>query len=241
MSKVTIAIQCHNFQHRLCWMLSSLLGQNVAVRVSHAPRNGTPATEDVIAFFSDAGLNVYSLLVEDYSLFEQRGLVRSLQVQQAEADWILFADTDMVYQPEFFTRLSCYLQRHQDYDGVFTCGRWSQPNDRKRFTRRMVAQYAYPCLVSAAWDQAICLDLVRRSNVGAGFFQLVRTAVCDGYYVKKSNDRRWSERGQKARSDIQFRRRIGKRKKLPGWFSAAQIHLNHPRDSEAGKHLEVQR
>lgn len=105
------------------------------------------------------------------------------------------------------------------------------------------------CHVSGAFALASTLPKIRRGNVGAGFSQLINVthAPHGGYYVRKeeTSDWSWDTRMQKARSDIQFRRRIsrlgGPRRSLPHWFSAGLIYLNHNRDNEFGHHLEEQR
>ena len=64
LSSLTIALYCHNFQRRLCWMLSSLLDQKdpprLVVDVTHMHGNGDPSTEDVVAHYRGRGLDVRS-------------------------------------------------------------------------------------------------------------------------------------------------------------------------------------
>ncbi len=245
--QITIALQCHNFQRRLAWMLSSLLGQlGVTIDVAHMPENGQPSTEDLLAYFRMAGLHVTSTVYDDIATFERRGVTRTRQVQQCETPWILFADCDMVYHPEYFLRL--LFQLKDDYHGMLIAGRQSQPNDRVRFTRRLVKRNSWAdyqsWYIRDAFAKAQELQCVNRRNVGAGYFQLIQTADCGGYYVTEDEcrDHRWSVKGQKARSDQQFRHRIGDKRRLPKWFSQNQIHLNHARDNTAAVvHLDMQR
>jgi len=62
----------------------------------------------------------------------------------------------------------------------------------------------------------------------------------EGVYVdpEKCKDSHLLRQGQRAKSDVQFRRSMGgtTRIKLP-----TQIHLNHRRDKEEGQHLTEQR
>jgi len=60
----------------------------------------------------------------------------------------------------------------------------------------------------------------------------------DGLYqpVGKKIDRPW-KKGQKAKSDLQFKRRLG-RERIP---LPIQYHCQHVRDNEVGYHTEVQR
>src|SRR5687768_3449520 len=95
---ITIAVQCHNFQRRLCWMLSSLAQQTapnlVVIDIAHLPSNGQPTTEAVIERFSDR-LNIRSSPWTDFDQFQFRGIVRNRQLRNCLTHWILFSDSDM--------------------------------------------------------------------------------------------------------------------------------------------------
>jgi len=238
---ITLAIQCHNFQRRLSWMLSSLLPQRdgLTVQVDAVEGNGEPTTEYLAAYFQRAGLNVQLTTWPDIHEFERRGLVRSAQIQRATSSHILFADSDMVYAPEFFPRLFSVCD--SEYAGMYISGRMSQ--ESPEYASQLIASVGPRLPVPHPFEAAASLPLVRRGCVGAGFFQLVRVDACGGYYVTEAEcaDWRWTGRGQKANSDKQFRHRIGDTKALGRWFSENQIHLNHERDNQAGRHLETQR
>jgi hypothetical protein len=165
---------------------------------------------------------------------------------------MLFADTDMIFHTRFFYRMIELIttdDQYKDYEGIMTCGRWSQDNSIIEKTNQFVNLLVYdkPAYIVDIWSLADTkLDKVSRSNVGAGFFQLINMKKCnhDGFYVEedKCKDYDWEEKGQKAKSDQQFKRRIGFKKRMPSWFSEAQMHLNHERDNMFnGKHLEDQR
>jgi len=238
-------------------MLSSLLAQKkqsryeLIVDIAHFSDNGNPSTENVINFFSDKGLKIYNRLYNDYDRFKYRGLTRNDQIASCSTDFMLFADTDMVYHNRFFYRMMELIttdEQYKNYNGIMTCGRWSQDNSKIELTNEFVDSLIQndPVYVDNIWvitDQK--LEKIGRGNVGAGFFQLINTSTCkhDKYYVEEDNckDYDWEEKGQKAKSDQQFKRRIGLKKKMPSWFSEAQIHLNHKRDYQEGRHLEDQR
>jgi len=236
---ITIAIQSDNFEHRLCWMLSSLSEQtarNFIIDVAYLGNN--PLMQATLDAFPALAIKRRPYLDDDR--FRFRGLVRNDQLSDCCTSWLLFADTDHVYHAEYFERLAAELTNHRQYGGMLTAGRWSCPVDQ---ANALVAEHDYPAPVHTPWAKARKLDLIRRSNVGAGYFQLINARVCDhgGYYVKRTRDGDWRGGGQKARSDMQFRRRIAIKMKLPRWFSRAQIHLNHVRDSDAGHHITEQR
>ena len=81
-----IAINCHNYQHRLCWMLSSILQQdgnipNILVNISYTPNNGSPTTENVCAFFRDAGLDIKETVL-DMDQIKNRSYARQVQSEE---------------------------------------------------------------------------------------------------------------------------------------------------------------
>jgi len=239
-------------------MLSSLLAQKkqsryeLIVDVAHMADNGTPSTEELALYFSEKGLIVRGRAYNDYSRFKYRGLTRNDQIASCDTDFLLFADTDMVYHNRFFFRMMELLftdEDYKNYDGILTCGRWSQDNPTIEKTNELVDYLVAkdPVYIKDIWSVVDRkLDKVKRSNVGAGFFQLINMGKCDhgGIYVPEDGckDYSWEKRGQKAKSDQQFKRRIGMKKKLPAWYSEAQIHVNHYRDNMfEGRHLEDQR
>lgn len=248
---ITIAIQCHNFQRRLCWMLSSLAQQTypglVAVDVAHVRGNGKPTTEKVLALFSDA-LAIRSSAWDDFNQFQLRGLVRNRQIAECQTEWLMFGDCDMVYHPEYFDRLMNELDRqHKAASYMISSGRTSNPPE---LTNAMVDGLfeQYPLTITKPFERSNSLPKRPMRNVGAGFCQLINMSHCPhgGYYVSPEENRDWKwTRGSNPKSDMQFRRRIGRdggdRQRLPHWFSENAIHLNHDRDPEAGRHLETQR
>jgi len=221
-------------------MLSSLIGQEVVINVATMRGNGSPWTcKDLATRFRALGVDVRVIEYEDLSQFERRGVVRSMQVQECDTDHILFADSDMVYDPTFFADL--YAEIDGNYRGMYTAGRMSQ--ESPVYADALINRVGLSLPVEDPFARASSLPLVKRSNVGAGFFQLVLLDACDGYYVTSGEcrDKRWSDNIQCARSDKQFRRRIGEKIKLGRRFTHGQCHLNHCRDNMVGHHLEQQR
>ena len=71
--KLEIALQCHNYQRRLCWQLSSFLQQDgdipeITVNIASLKNNGSPSTEEVIECFRDNHLNIKHTVIIDYRL-----------------------------------------------------------------------------------------------------------------------------------------------------------------------------
>ena len=251
---LTISIQCHNFQKRLCFMLSSLLEQtdkDFIIDISYLKNNGNPSTESVIDFFNKKGLIIKETVYNDLDRFQYRGLTRTDQMERCDTDFLLFADTDMVYNFKMIENLKDIINNDDSfvkYNGIMTCGRYSQPNDKINKTNFLVNSYVIdkPMYIEGVWDVVDSkLEKIGRKNVGAGFWQLINFNECDhkNYYVKDNEcrDMGWTNGFQKASSDIQFRKRIGCNKKMPKWFSENQIHLNHNRDSFYKEHINEQR
>ena len=244
---ITFCIQCHNFERRLCWMLSSLVEQTVkdfAIDVAFIARTSRLNARAVVEFFQAQGLEIVAREYTDFQYFERRGLTRNDQLRQCSTPWIWFCDSDHVYHPHYIERILPELEKHSDEDKILTAGRMSTPPTQ---TSQLVdaAIVSDPVCIDNTFQQADHLEpKARRRACGAGHTQIVRS---DGdhnrIYVDESRcrDWPWSTRFQKAKSDIQFRRRCGGAIKLPAWFTLNQIHLNHPRDNEVGRHLEDQR
>lgn len=248
---ITIAVQCHNFQRRLAWMLSSLAQQSnpglVAIDIACMERNGRPSTEALAEYFGSR-IQTRLSVWRDIEQFQYRGLVRNRQLQECNTEWLMFGDCDMVYHPEYFARLKAELdEHHAAATYMLSSGRTSNPKEDTNALVDSVSLDPEP-IVQGAYERADRLTKIRRRNVGAGFCQLINMqhAPHEGYYVRPQENKDWNwGRGSNPRSDMQFRKRIGRnggaRQALPDWFSKTAIHLNHDRDPDAGKHLETQR
>ena len=239
--KIEILIQCHNFQRRLCWMLSSLFNQDCVAtlvpQVATLAGNGDPNTESIIQMFNSINFRVKHLIIDDVDKFAYRGCVRNKQVTalDEDTDWVLFTDSDMVYESGFFRELEFLLNTLPSESKIYSVGRFSSDVDQ---TNKLVDDYCYPCYFPET-DMIKQLCNIPRRNCGAGYFQLVRKSDLAGYYIAgRAKDKHLFKDGQKARSDIQFRKRFGLVK-----FNMinSQWHLNHVRDNELGQHTEVQR
>jgi len=243
---IEIAVTTHFFQRRFCWMLSSILQQDkphldIIVNSAYVENTGDPTTKDVLDFFEGQGLVIKHTSYPNHKILQFRGLVRNRQLRETEANWMLFADTDVVYPLDYFKLLTELLEGRFKNDGrCLFSGRYSTNLEE---TEHLVDAMPYPQVIPDAFNQANKLPSVKRSNIGAGFCQIASVrAIRDklgGLYVKpeKCKDWSWDQRFQKAKSDQQFRRAMGKAK-LP---LPRQIHLQHIRDNEVGHHVEIQR
>jgi len=242
--KIELAVSCHYFQKRFCWMLSSILQQvgelpEIEVSVAYIKNKGNPTIEEIVDCFQYNGLSIQSFPYEDESRFQYRGLVRTDMLQKSDADWIWFGDCDMVINPEFFNSAMIALSsdEYKDCDKCLYTGRHSTMLDE---TEDLVDEFDYPKIIDRAWEMAYNLESVPKSNIGAGFCQIVNVKQMrekhGGYYINKVKDNSW-DKFWKTRSDSHFRRRVGKKKIDLPWF----IHFQHRRDNEVGRHIEIQR
>ena len=250
--KIEIAISCVWFQRRLCWMLSSIAQQinapELIVNIGYIPNNGNPITENVGNFFRH-----YFELKQVICSPEEipyRGLVRNRQLANSKADWILFADSDMVYHPNFFENLAVILNGSlanetrcisasrisldKDYCNDFFKS-WDVNNG---FLVPNVAETVSKFPINQGHGRGVGKNGVTR-NVGAGYFQLANVENLrknhQGLYWQPTN-RRDPSWGYK--SDRQFRQMVGG---ICPVEILPQYHLNHERDSDLGKHVEIQR
>lgn len=255
---ITIAIQCHNFQHRLCWMISSLFDQTstappITLDIAFHKGNGNPTTLRVIEYFSKlvditGKTDRLKFILREFTekeshTFNHRGLLRNIQLTECRDPWLLFSDSDMVYHPEFFGNLAKELTTtHKFASYMLTCGRMS--GEREKFEKE-VDSLTYPVRVEKGYDTLKPFATRPMRNVGAGFFQLInmKYASHGGFYVLPDQCRDWNmqKKGSNPKSDMQFRKRIGKKVALPSWFSENQYHVNHRRDPEEKKHITLQR
>lgn len=231
-TSIEICVACFNFQRRLCWMLSSVLQQvgdvpDMVFSIAYEKNNGTPTTEDVISLFRGRGLNIKETVYGDHSRMMHRGLSRNDQLGKATCDWVLFADSDMAYDPRFFEHLSRSLRgKWKDIPRCMTAKRFALKVEPCEQEINDLVKHPYPCVVEGAgllsgWP---CKGM--SLACGAGFFQLVnRKTIMDktgGMYVDPAlsgMDGLW-----KFRSDQHFRGKIGGISRIR---CLPQYHLAH--------------
>lgn len=244
--KIDICIQTHNFNKRLCWMLSSILQQKerkegiglpeLRVCVSFVSDKVTNAgMHKLLDVFSQAGLNICRREYGGFEFFKLRGNVRNRDLENAngtkatDADWILWADSDMVYHPQFFGTLGHLLRT--SFRGNMHCLHSKRKSTILEETETLIGQYQYPCIIPDAYETADKLQAIEKANIGAGYCQIANVDNLftnhNGLYVERAVDNDWDTKGQKARSDQVFRRRLG-REKIP---LPIQIHLQHTREN----------
>lgn len=237
--KITVAIQSFLFERRLCWLLSSVLQQQgdipeIIVDVAYVLNSGKPRTKEVIGFFRRQGLNIVTHPYKEMEDIMYRGQTRNHQVQDTDSDWIVFIDSDMVYSPTFFAEMKRLLEgEFKDNPRCLISRRRSTYLEE---TEKLVAQYEYPCVIPSAFDTISKLDSKVKSNVGAGYFHLANVELLrknfQGLYCNpnKKRDRSWITGAPKARSDMVFRRKLG-REKIP---LPIQYHAQHTRGMVEG-------
>lgn len=105
--KIGFFMICHNFQLRLCHVLSSIVQQvnppELVIYIAGVKNNGNPTTEEIIEFYKNMGLNI-SFIEIDENKIKKPGYVRNRQVKDApnDLDYYYFADTDHVYPNLWF-------------------------------------------------------------------------------------------------------------------------------------------
>lgn len=227
-----ICANCWNYQHRLNWMLSSIALQegnppDILFNVSYAPNNGEPTTEEILGYFKhEVGLNIKKTVMKDKEEVSCRGKIRDQQLQETEADWILFVDCDQVYSPFFFDDLRKQMEGDlKDVDKCITADRVSLniPFCIEFFNRHPLLK---PCVVPNVTDIVSEWPVWRYGGKsrGAGNFQLAKVSACREKTGRYSHFCRDIWRGTK--SDSHFRKNMGGIHPID---VKPQYHLNHDR------------
>lgn len=228
---IEICIHCFRYQKRLTFMLSSLLQQagdipNIIVNISHTDLDGDPTTEQVCKFFREKGLNIIETLVTQEEV-SNRAIARNRQATATTADWILFADSDIVYSEYMFDDLQKKLKTiYKDVKVVMGANRHSLNDDFciKYFEND---QRKYPCIIENVGK--IVLDFpVKRlcgKDIAPGNFQLVSVPVLKEKGKGKITDNP-KDFWRNTRGDRALRVRLGGR---VGIETKEMYHLNHDR------------
>lgn len=246
---IYFAVQCHNFELRFRWQLSSILQQRGKLPVIFVDCAILEGDDNPLRFprtEAQPGMLLYH--PTDRETFARRALTRTQQIDRAKylgADYIFFADCDHIYAQRFFCKLYRYL-RTKGKD-VTNCihSKW-QVHTQVEPTDVACEELRENPIMPYAWARAMKLPYRPKINrpVAAGNMQVCKLdAIYEktgGVYVpaRKTKDKHLFDHGQHARSDIQFRNRMGGTTSID---LPAMVHLQHRRDKEEGKHLEEQR
>ena len=233
--RIEIDIHCYYYQKRLCWMLSSILQQqgdipDLVIDISHTENDGKPTTSDVCRFFSLKGLNIRETIVSDEEV-PNRAIARNRQVARAcqdrDSDWLLFSDSDMVYDSMFFCDLAEKIQGKENGSKLLSA-------DRVSLKRHICLDYfekdesSYPCEIKnvahmvSSWK----VFYVGGGEKAAGYFQLASlqmlTDICGNKY---SNDNK--DNFSKCITDRKFRHLFEGLEQID---TLPQYHINHNRE-----------
>ena len=228
---IEINFHCFKYEHRMCWMLSSILQQigdkpDIVVSISYLPNTGNPPTEECIKFFREKGLNIIDVPVQP-GQEGNRAIARNTRAKETKADWIIFADGDMVYHKEFFADLQTKLQKdpHMSCDKVIGA-------DRHSLNIEFCTKYfnedtrQYPCVIEDVAELVCKWPLFRLSgkHIAPGYFQLANVQAIKNKGGIYSN--RCVDRGRNCKTDRLFRFHMGG--VLPIHLHP-MFHLNHDR------------
>ncbi len=225
-----ICIHTFHYQRRLCWMLSSILQQKgdipkITVNISHTDNDGDPTTEQVCNFFREKGLVIKETKVTKEQV-HNRAIARNMQTKATESHYLLFADSDMVYDSCFFEDLKKQLLTNLSKETM------AMGADRISLNEAFCIKYfeedktKYPCEIPDV--ASICAKFpvkwVTGRHVVPGNFQLASVRSIKnrgGIYTGRSRDY-W----RATRSDRGFRCQMGGRVPIR---AKPQWHLNHDR------------
>ena len=236
MSKITIeiCISCYMYQRRLCWMLSSILQQtgdvpNILINISHTENDGNPTTAEVCSFFRDKGLDIKEMIVSKDDI-PNRALSRIKQLEETTSDFILFADSDMVYDPLFFSSLGDQLETNLSNESK------CMGADRVSLDIPFCTNYfnsdinKYPMVVEnvASIVSQWKIFYISGKKIAPGYFQLANVKLLKEKNIKYGFSRRDGLRRYNA--DRRFRVNMGG---ICPIETKKQYHLNHGRDGNS--------
>ena len=214
-------------------MLSSILQQNgdvpeIVTSISYTKNNGDPTTEEVIKFFREKGLNIIDVVMDEKEV-HCRSIPRNKRLKETDADFILFADGDMVYDINFFNNLKKKLEStkwenetramgcdRMSLEDAF-CLKWFEEDNRE-----------YPCIIDNVGKIAseFPVKWQRGGDTCAGFFQLGNVKLIRERDIVYSGRNRDVWRATK--SDREFRIRMGGR-----------VGINEPEDKKNNVELKM--
>jgi glycosyltransferase involved in cell wall biosynthesis len=233
---IEIAIACYYFQKRFSWMLSSILQQtgdipNLVINVSHTEEDGSPTTKEVCSFFREKGLNIQETILKKQDV-NNRAIARNKQLELSKADFILFADADMVYVPDFFADLKYQLKNNLKDE------KRCMGADRISLSIPFCSNYfncdstKYPVEIKnvASIVEKWPVYYVRGKHIAPGYFQLANLKLAKERNVKYGISRRDGLRRYAA--DRMFRVNLGGRVAIS---TKRQFHLNHERSNSVSQ------
>lgn len=230
--KIEINIHCHNYQHRMCWMLSSIMQQtgdipDLVTSISYLPNHGSPTTEACIEYFKKQGMKIIDLPVNQGEE-SNRAIARNLRAKNSKADWLLYADADMVYSKGFFDALKKNLETEKWKNEKKVIGA-----DRHSLDIQYCVDYfhndtrTYPCIIPDVADEVSKWPVwyVKGKRIAPGYFQLASLQAIKekGGIYSPINIDKW----RNCKTDRVFRSHMGGK---TGMDLPPQYHLNHDRE-----------
>lgn len=216
-------------------MLSSMVQQvsppELSVCVAYVSKTGDPNTDQVLDVFEGQGLTIRRLSYVSEDSIQYRGLVRNEQLKNCSADWIIFADGDLVYPPTFFKDLADTLQIK--YADNPRCMFLQRTSCELEDIQPIIDDMTYPCIVHDVWNRCDKIPKRTCANIGAGYCQIANVHLLrqnhGGLYQP---DGLKIDRALRVRcmtsSDQYFKKKLGRCpiKDMPG---PLQFHLQHER------------
>jgi len=237
---------CERFERRLAWQLQSIAEQEDCPRllIEIAMLMGNARARDLCYHFRN--YHGMDCIAQNYQrdTFAYRGYVRNRQIQIAKAagaDYIFFADCDNVYHPAFFRLLLEQLDGMSETKCVAAKGKIHTERDA---TDEACLDFDAAPFPDDAYRIAAELPRMKKGNrpIAGGGMQVCRMSELlektGGIYVEQTKDSHLFTKGQRAKSDIQFRKVMSGSTMID---LPPEIHLQHYRDKEEGHHLEDQR
>ena len=156
-----------------------------------------------------------------------------MRTKETTSDWILYADSDLVYAPNFFSNLAEGLKKEPLVNEQKVIGA-----DRHSLTDQFCIDYfekdnrTYPCIIDnvASIVDKFPVKRIGGGGIAAGYFQLANVkSMRERGIIYSGRDRDF---WRNTKSDREFRIRMGGRVSLNGSLPNVDLkiyHLNHDR------------
>ena len=237
-----IVVQAFKFAKRVSWMCYSLAqqtGDHPDIQVRIDAHQSDPYLDKIILLQAQCEKALHlQTHVHTSSKFGQRGWLRGEALKDTAADWILFADGDLVFPPGFWAEVwSRFVSKPQFQDRLLQCLRWSIERDA---SYGLVDSWQYDGIVRDAYQKfelMWSLHPGKKSKHPTGSFQLCRVDVArerGGYMPSYAipEESILQEEGSGAVSDVHFRKKWGASKRIvfePLDKNKPLLHIEHHR------------
>lgn len=197
MISLDVHVMVYGFQKRAWWQLSSLCEQvpSGTLKVPKIRYIVSTHASDPYGHWNRGFLKkfpVVQVVVEEWPEgnldYGRRGHIRTHNLRTTESEFLLYADADVVYHPEFMARLGKHLEELRGDPRVLAAPRLSMAFEAGY---NLVNLVEYKELIPDAWrrtEQVKTWPAAHARISGAGFFQAIHVPSVRKFLQEKHGD-----------------------------------------------------